>query len=287
MTWDILTEFTTKKGQDLVVCNLSDQVDRLGVKQMIQCPYCSTPELTIGYSDNRRRKLETDGYVGYCYRCNRAFINPKGLDHPESTEMTEMNMSFNIRNFGFDKLDNDLFDSSSELSDEGLSYLQKRNPIFSKEFCNLMNIRSVPNGVCIPFYLSGEFVFYVIRFINATNGRRYHMPTGVKPLYIPKLINQSKFIIVEGVFDAFACMLLYPDYTPCAVLGSKITERQLRYLSDRFSPESILVYLDDTEKSDKTKKYISNNWIGSYDIDIVESDGTDPEEYLNKLLKDE
>jgi hypothetical protein len=284
MSWDILTEFTTKKGTDLVICNLSDNVPELGVNQYLQCPYCSTPDKTPGYSDKRRRKLYTDGYIGYCYRCHRTFLNPSVKDS-EVVKLPEFNVYTKVTNFDVTKLGDSEFDNFNSLSDIGLSYLQHRNPIFSKEFCTLMNIRSINNGVVIPFYLDNSLVYYVIRFIKASHSDRYWMPpTKNKPLFIPRLVNKNKFIIVEGVFDAFACLLLYPEHTPCAVLGSKISLKQVNYLSERYNPDDIIVYLDDTEKSINTLNFIKCNWKGIYNINVVSSNGTDPEEYLKSIL---
>lgn len=284
--FEVYTEFTSKKGQDIVVCNLIDQVRNPGVKEYIACPICSRPELLIGYDEHRRRKLQTDGYIGYCFRCNRTFLNPHESDS-DYTELSKFDVSTKLHRYDVDALSTDLFDSFDELGVDGLRYLQSRDPIFSDKFCKSMNIKSVQNGVVIPFYLDNNLVYYVIRFIKSIGGRRYHMPpTHNKPLFIPSLISKTKFIIVEGVFDAFACMLLYPEYTPCAVLGSKITFNQVKYLSERYSPESILVYLDDSSKSTKTKEFIKSTWKGLFDIEIVDSDGTDPEEYLNKLLNE-
>lgn len=282
--WDILTQFTSKKGQDIVICNLSEHVSQVGRQEYISCPLCSRPEQTVGYSENRRRKLHTDGYVGYCYRCGRAFLNPRESEG-EYIEIDDVMLSTQIKSYEFNESPTEVFDSFNPLNDYGLKYLQGRNPIFSREFCKAMGIKSLMNGVAIPFYLDGKFVFYVIRFINVHGNRRYHMPSGIKPLYIPTLVSKSKFIIVEGCFDAFAVMLLYPEYTPCAILGSKITVNQLKYLSDRFNPDEILVYLDDSGKSTKTMNFIKSMWKGSYDINIVPSDGQDPEECLKSILK--
>jgi hypothetical protein len=285
MKWEIFTEFKSKKDTDIVVCNLLENVPHPGVNQYVECPICSTPELTPGYSDKRRRKLYTDGYIGYCFRCHRTFLNPRP-DPGDMVSVREPNLGTKVVNYNVPELDGTEFNSFSDLNESGLHYLRSRNPIFTKDFCKSVNIKSVPNGVVIPFYLDGNLVYYVVRFIHTSFTHRYMMPpTHNKPLYIPNLVSKKKFILCEGVFDAFACLLLYPDYTPCAVLGSKITENQLHYLSQRFNPTNILIYMDDSGRSNKNLEFIRRNWRGMYDIDIVESDGTDPEEYLNSLLK--
>jgi hypothetical protein len=55
-------------------------------------------------------------------------------------------------------------------------------------------------------------------------------PIDFKPPYIIEKSNVKKFIIVEGVFDAIACLFFYPEYIPFAVLGSQITYYQLELL---------------------------------------------------------
>ena len=284
--WQIYTEFKSKsKGTDIVICDLENHVKRPGIREYIICPFCSLPELTIGYSDQRRRKLWTDGYTGWCFRCDRVFLNPR--EETDSTELSEINLSFNIKNFDVKELSSDTFDAFQPLNDEGFNYLQSRgNPILSKQFCDAIGFKSVKNGVVIPFYLEGRLVYYEIRFIKVVNQRRYWKPPGLTPVYIPLMINPSKFILVEGPFDAYATLLLYPEYTPVAVTGSRISLNQLKYLSERFNPESILIYMDDTGKSIKNREFIKRNWLGSYDIDIIESDGTDPEERLKSVLNE-
>lgn len=284
--WEIYTEFKSKsKGTDIVICNLEDHVSKLGVREYVACPLCSRPEQTIGYTDQRRRKLWTDGYSGWCFRCDRFFLNPR--PDTESTELSEFNLSLNIKNFDVKELDSDIFNGFSELNEEGFNYLQSRgNPILNRQFCNAIGFRSVQNGVVIPFYLENKLVYYEIRFIKVINQRRYWKPPGQTPIYIPFIVSRTNFIIVEGPFDAYAALLLYPEYTPLAVTGSKISLNQLKYLSERFNPESILVYLDDTKKSEKTCEFIKRNWLGSYDIKVIESDGTDPEEKLKSILNE-
>lgn len=282
--WNILTEFESKKGQDIVVCNLSEHVPILGVETYIECPMCSRPEQTIGYSDKRRRKLNTNGYVGYCYRCGRAFINPNNVDKDIIT-LPQIKFDINVKNYEVEDLDSNVLDRFGRLTEDDLTYLHNRNKYITTKVADWLHMRSAKNGIVIPFYLENRFVYYTIRFKKvAPNMSKYYMPpTKVKPIYIPFFINNKNFIIVEGCFDSIACLKLFPNYTPVAILGSKITLNQLMYLSTRYNPENILVYLDDTGKSLKTMKFIKNAWKGMYNIDIIKSNGEDPEERLNRI----
>lgn len=135
----------------------------------------------------------------------------------------------------------------------------------------------------MPFYYHGELMYYQIRFTGNSKIRYFFPPISAKMPYIIEHGDNKKFIICEGVYDAIACLLQGPSYTPMAVLGSSISDYQLGFLRE-YVPEKILVYMDDSEKSKSVASKI-RSVIDYCPIDIIWSDGTDPEEKMVDRMK--
>ena len=68
-----------------------------------------------------------------------------------------------------------------------------------------------------------------------------------------------------------------------AVLGSSVSDYQLQFLRE-YVPQEIVIYMDETKISERIRERISRT-IDYCPINIIKSDGTDPEENMIKRLK--
>lgn len=256
------------------------------------CPYCKSKH-EIGeegfYLDknyNKRKLYLKDDEVGFCVRCNNTFIND--IDKTQFR-----NFKFNIKtrkynDFEVYKISDDSYPwNLKELTKEKLNESKSRGEyIIPNDFGIKLTKKDGREGIYIPFRWFNEDIYYQIRFFDQITPKYYMPPIQSKPVYIPKIISEDKFIFVEGVFDALACLKLYPDYTPIAVLGSYLTTYQIELLGSRFLFKKGKIFFDETYISKKIKEAFESSNLSILDpeLEIVESDGEDPEEKLLKLL---
>ena len=283
----------TGKGYDLYLLDLEsyyDNMKNLGYckeqkhDHAVLCPICSQEKL-LGNPNYSKLKLwiNNDFSYGRCFVCNSVFVSPN-----DKIERGYIAGNKNdINNFEVSHLNHiywtyDLFNSMVSYDDVGMEYLSKRH-IYLKELSKVLGFRFLYHNPVIPFYFHNELIYYQIRMINPKSGMKYFSPPiENKPAYIISNNDNKKIIICEGVFDAIACLIMYPEYTPFAVLGSSITNYQIWMLRS-YVPDDILIYMDNTMLSRNIKDSIYR-YVDYSDIKIIDSDGEDPEEQLKKRI---
>jgi hypothetical protein len=256
------------------------------------CPQCYEEHRKHGEPNYRNLKLYIDKDLQYshCFRCGAVYLSD---DQSINTSIKRIEEKIDMNNWvpvklgeeGYWKLSK--FYTFDEFDEEGIYYLtHKRLYIYNKLY-KLLGIRFHNHNPVTPFYIHGELVFYQIRNKDYESSDKdsikyFTPPVKHKIPYIIETGDNTKFTIVEGVYDAIAAKVLYPDRTPFAVLGSDITDYQIAMLRT-YCPEDILIYMDKTEISRRIKDRIIE-YINYADININPSDGTDPEEFLKHKL---
>jgi len=94
----------------------------------------------------------------------------------------------------------------------------------------------------------------------------------------------SIIILCEGVFDAIACMDIYPNCTIAAALGCTVTPYQV-WMLRRLMPSQIIVYMDESRLSLGVIEQLKEYPIADYcQFNYVAVNGEeDPEEYLCRV----
>ena len=292
-----LKEVKRKNGEITVFCKIEDLLKEFyGVKtteevkaransngeHIIHCPFCKA-------EGHRKHKLyiKEDFSVGHCFVCTRAFINvtddiglevkaPKFLDklfgQKEFKPVFLNDPTWTLDRYKYE------FDDCSDI---GLEYLIKRHG-FMKDLYKPLGFRFLDDNVVMPFFYHGEVFYYQIRFTGNSSIRYYFPPISAKPPYIIERGENRKFIIQEGVYDAIANMIMAPEYTPMSVLGSNISDYQMEFLKE-YSPEEIIVYMDETKISERVANKIKAAGIFC-PVHIIRSNGKDPEEKMKEIL---
>ena len=289
-------EIIKKDGKRIVFCDFEELLtEAYGVKSMKEvesfrkpngefichCPFCKKEGHT-----KHKLYIKSDLTVGHCFVCCRAFIH----------DNNEVNTDFRVPKFeafqgtqwqpvpltdpewSLDRFEYE-FDDYSE---KGYQYLINRNP-FLKDLWQPLGFKFWNDNIVMPFWYHGEIMYYQIRFTGKSKIRYFFPPISDKMPYIIENGDNKQFIVCEGVYDAVACLIQAPQYTPMAVLGSHISDYQLYFLRE-YVPNKILVYMDDTEKS----KGVANKIRSVLDycqVNIIPSDGTDPEENMMDRLR--
>jgi hypothetical protein len=253
----------------------------------VLCPVCFERHRQKGDHGYKKLKLwvEKDYGYGHCFRCNTVFV-PE--DQSVSFGIKRVESPVDMSNWKLCKLSDDgfwtldRFNTFDEDDEQGVDYLAKKRLYIYRQMYKSLGIRFKDHNPVIPFYYKGDLIYYQIRMINDTD-RKYHSPSiEHKPPYVLEHGDNKKFVICEGVFDAIACRVMYPDRTPFAVLGSDITPYQIAILRS-YCPEDILIYMDKTDLSESIRTTIAK-YINYADFDIVKSNGQDPEECLKERL---
>ena len=290
-------EITRKDGKRIVFCNFEELLtEAYGVKSMKEvesfrkpngefichCPFCKKEGHT-----KHKLYIKPDLTVGHCFVCCRAFVNstndvdldyrvPTFQQYLGGTQWTPVRLTdpeWSLDRFEYE------FDDYSE---KGYQYLVQRNPYLAQLY-KILGFKFWNDNVVMPFMYHGELMYYQIRFTGKSKIRYFFPPISAKMPYIIENGENKQFIVCEGVYDAIACLIQGPSYTPFAVLGSHISDYQLGFLRE-YVPSKILVYMDDTDKS----KAVAAKIRGVLDyaqVGIIPSDGTDPEENMMKKLK--
>ena len=297
-------EFTGKKGL-VRIMNLEEYWNALPDSEKHEnpnsdelqctCPYCSAPvhpgDSTYDGAYMQKKLYIHRGFkVGFCFRCNTTYITSYLDLKYEIPSMIKELGAPSLKDLSFKMLDPvfnlSLFkDLPDEIPDKWLDKLYDRNP-YTMNLYDELGFKYVPEkygheGVLIPFYWKGEMIYYQI-WQYPKQPKYWCPPTHTKSLYICGPIKKDA-ILVEGVFDAVACRTLYPDKTPIAVLGCTVTHGQCLQLKSLFL-NSIVIRMDDSNKSYKVYNRIKNE-LEFTDLSVLESDGTDPEEELLKLIE--
>lgn len=294
-------EVNSKSGKKIVFCDLEQLViDNFGVKTITEadqylhndkeyichCPFCKKEGHT-----KHKLYVKSDLTTGHCFVCTRAFVNiSKDLDL--AYRVPEYSFFKGTRKFEITPLSDktwtlDKFETEfTDFDKTGIDYLNTRHP-FMKELYKILGFKFWDGNVVMPFMYKDKLIYYQIRFSGKSKIRYFFPPISAKPPYIIEYGNpepgKTKIIIVEGVFDAIACLIQAPGYIPFAVLGSSISDYQLGFLKE-YVPSEIVIYMDDTEKSIGLANRVKAN-VGYSKVRVIKSDGTDPEENMVKRLR--
>lgn len=258
-----------------------------------QCPYCIDAYKTDSSYEGPYEKFKL--YVAenlefaHCFRCDRVFldIHKETRLAIKTPEMQRQDISKPVYKLTGDKWSIEMFDYFDEYNQIGVRYLTKYRHKALEKLYKLLKIRFFGINPVIPFFYRKELIYFQIRYIDEKKyGKKYlNPPIEDKPAYIIEHGKNKKFVIVEGVFDAIACLLLFPDRTPFAVLQHSITGYQLGMLRS-YVPEDILIFMDETKFSINVKNQIAPV-INYAPITIFPSDGEDPEEYYKRTKNEE
>lgn len=254
-----------------------------------QCPYCLEAYKHDRTYNGRYEKFKL--YVaenleyGHCWRCDRIFLDINNGSKTElrlpSYQRDEIKPVYKLQG---ERWSVDIFPLFSERTEEGVEYLVKKRHKAMAKLYKILNIRFFKENPVIPFFYRGELIYFQIRYVHPEkhDGKKYfNPPINDKPAYVIEHGNNKKFVLVEGVFDAIACLLLYPDRTPFAVLQHSITQYQLGMLRS-YVPEDILIFMDSTEFSQNIANQIKRV-INYATVSIKPSNGEDPEEYYKRM----
>lgn len=291
-------EIKKKDGRLVVFCNLEELLkDFYGVKSMeevkphlkgdsyiIHCPFCKEEGHT-----KHKLYIKSDLTVGHCFVCTRAYV---GVTDTIDTTVTTPDFLSRFLDFrGYPEIVPltdptwSLESVGPELEDydeKGVAYLKGRH-YFLEELWKVLDFKFLDGNVVMPFKYHGKPFYYQIRFTEGKI-RYFFPPISAKPPYIIEHGDNSRFIVCEGVFDAISLLIQAPDYTPCAVLGSSVSDYQIGFLRE-YTPKEILVYMDET----KISKRIADKLKRSIDycpIRIIKSGGEDPEECLKRKISE-
>lgn len=250
---------------------------------IIHCPFCKEEGHT-----KHKLYIKDDLTVGNCFVCGRAYVNiTDNID-------TSYQLSENLYGFKFNTglnlvrlsdplwtLDRFKYDFD-DFDQKGYDYLLSRHG-FMKDLYKALDFKFWDGNVVMPFKYHGEVFYYQIRFTGNSKIRYFFPPISNKPPYIIEHGDNKKFLIVEGVYDAIAGLIMAPSYTPCAVLGSSISDYQIEFLRE-YVPTEILIYMDETKISARIANKLQSV-IDYCPIHIIKSDGEDPEENMKRRLR--
>lgn len=290
-------EIKRKDGQLMVFCNFEDLLtEAFGVKTMKEvephannsgeyichCPFCKAEGHT-----KHKLYIKTDLTVGHCFVCTRTYINVTDkID--VSYKIPEFFQNFcYYSGLNVVKLNDPIwtldryFNEFDDFDEKGYNYLLGRHK-YMKDLYQLLDFKFLDGNVVMPFKYHGEIIYYQIRFTGNSKIRYYFPPISAKPPYIIEHGNSRKFVIVEGVFDAISMLIQAPEYIPCAVLGSSISDYQIEFLRE-YVPEKIVIYMDETKISVNIANKLKRK-IDYCPISIIKSNGEDPEECMKRRM---
>lgn len=299
-------EIKKKSGEIIVFCDFNellleatefqslDEVEakclKSGEHYICHCPFCRAE----GHTKHKLYIKDTLD-VGYCFVCNRSYIHITDdlrVEYrlPEFSQYTNFGCSWgngvgpklptfldpkwNLENFKYD------FTDSDPVAEKYLAGRHKYLP----ELAKLLEFKYNNGNVVIPFWYHGEVIYYQIRFSGKSKIKYFFPPVSDKPIFsIDYGQGTRNLIICEGVFDALALLIQAPKFIPVAVLGSHISDYQIEFLRE-YNPKEILIYMDETHLSQGIAQKIRTK-IDYCPINIIPSDGEDPEENLKRRIK--
>lgn len=296
-------EVIRKDGTTLIFCNFEELLTKYyGVKTMaeveshagdngeyiIHCPFCKKEGHT-----KHKLYIKSDLTVGHCFVCGRTYIHVSDkLEFRVNVPESILKFGFGSEPFNVVKLtdpDWSLDRLQYEFEDfdkTGYDYLCSRHK-YMKDLYQKLGFKFWYGNIIMPFFYHGEPIYYQIRFSNVGHddkGIRYYFPQiSKKPVYI---IDHGrgirKLILCEGIFDAVSLLIQAPDYIPIALMGSSLNDYQIGFIKE-YMPEKILIYMDETSISRRVMNKLKTR-IDYCPIDIIRSDGEDPEERMNRMI---
>lgn len=252
-------------------------------KYRIKCPHC-------GHDKSPALSVLHNLKVGICFRCEILFVNDDSqgkLDVEDIRESLDLFSKEDKSHSGLRLLNSSIFDLFEPVKDN--EFLNRRNPYIPD--WNYYGIKQGPNQVITPYYLFGNLVYYQIRRYNP---RGFHNPVGVEaPIYIPSNVKvapglwypDAPTVIGEGPFSmiAYDCVRRYTKTKfNIAGLGGKVMTDYRENLLRMLGIGNVTLNLDETKLSQELKRDMIERRLGDR-INIVPSNGDDPEEVLMKI----
>lgn len=255
------------------------------------CPDCYEKHKRQGLPYSKTKLWIDKSYsYGHCFVCGLVVLSE---DQSLNFNVKRLEDDFDINNWKVHKLGDgedddkyytlDKYQQFNEEDEIGIDYLVKKRLYLYRNLYKLLGIKFQDHNPVTPFYYKGELIYYQIRIIDKSSKIKYYSPRiQHKPAYIIENSNNNIFIICEGTYDAIAEKIMHPEWTPFAVLGSDITKYQIAMLRS-YVPDKIYIQMDKTEISRRIRDSIQQ-YIDYADIEIIPSDGTDPEELLKENI---
>lgn len=251
-------------------------------KYRIRCPHCESgksPAMSVLHNLK----------VGICFRCEILYVNDDTQGQLKTEDIADSLDSFAVdsNHQGLKLLNPSIFDLFEPVEDN--FFLNNRNPYVPN--WNYYGIRQGHNEVITPYYIFGNLVYYQIRKYNP---RGFHNPVGIEaPIYIPSNVKvapglwypDAPTVIGEGPFSmiAYDCVRRYTKKRfNVAGLGGKVLTDYREQLLRMLGVGNITINLDETRLSQELKRDMISRGLGNR-INIVPSDGNDPEEVLVKI----
>ena len=282
---DLLKEYYKEERME----DIQNHLEPGGKNWIIHCPFCRA-------EGHRKHKLyiDSDCSQGYCFVCHRIYIN---VDDEVKVNLKVRDfLSYDTGEFKPIVLSDDgiwnlakYYTEFDDYSEKGVEYLAGRNP-FLRQLWEPLGIKFFNDNPVLPFKdPDNKILYYQLRFADAGKDdiRYFFPPIKAKPPYIiqgPES-DPSKFIVVEGIFDAIAAYIQCSGlYTVIAVMGSDISDYQIAYIRNWYMPKKILVWMDETSLSMKVSKRLKA--VFDYaTIGILKSEGPDPEEIMMQKIR--
>jgi 5S rRNA maturation endonuclease (ribonuclease M5) len=242
------------------------------------CPECQKEK---GKSYHKTKLyISSDFEWGFCQRCKTLF--KKEIDFTNDVEASPIKSKMYVSNVLKDiqvYTSMKKYEEASPVMDEkAKNYLKSRNPELLKLW-DVYGMRCDEEGIYIKY---PGYNYYIRANYDRRFLKYYLPPTPEKPTFNIER-DPKRWIVCEGVFDAFALSLLNENDSIMAVTGSTMTTPQLNHFRNLL-PREVYVFLDDTRLSNDLRNNLSKN-LGTAMVDVIESDGTDPEEYYLKTKK--
>lgn len=233
------------------------------------CPECIEEK----GPDYKKHKMyiSSDYSWGYCHRCKTLFKNPRIVFNSPHLTINEFNPPVDSEIKVYTSMKNYVM-ADPQMDKRAETYLLERNPDLISLW-DTYNMRCDEKGIYIPY---PSFNYYIRANYDRSLIKYYLPPTPEKPCFIIDRKSTS-WIVCEGVFDALALSLMNDTDNLMAVTGSTMTRPQLNHFRS-YIPREVLIFLDETRLSTDLKLDISK-YLTSATVDVIPSDGEDPEEY--------
>lgn len=271
----------------------AEDVIETGTHYVVTCPCCAEEKRLSGNPSYNKKKLYIpfdNPEQGMCQRCKTIFFHSSTdlvfdvIYKPSKTTKFQLDKLPNIQGDNYSLAG--YFNRTTNY-DELKEALIKRRSFRVLPYLEKFGIRGDKNSIIFPFKFGNEVIYWQERFFNPVGPKYFMPPIGHKPCYIPEKRGRD-IIIVEGIFDALACYILFPDLTPVALLGSYITDYHIWLLRNYIAPRHALIYMDEFSISQGILMKLNGKLPTCVKTEIKRPFGdTDPDEFLHSLTPSE
>lgn len=276
------------------------------------CPYCAEENLYT----KKKLYIEKDNLSqGFCHRCHSIYfhwttdlsydvvqlkerISKFKLCKLPKSSPPNMGPDYSLNSFNSCSVNREgilemlKYRNVDSLTNIGEDILVKRNIERYSPLIDRLDMRGGKLGddqgfIMVPFKIGDELLYWQSK-LYGYNIKYFMPPIAHKPFYIPEY-HGRRIVIVEGIFDAMACLYLFPDRTPVAILGSYITDYHVWLLRNYIAPTDCLVFLDNPKLSlgvlFQLKGLVPT--IINFSIHCSDTWGQDPDEMLLSMSNEE